>query len=292
MKIILFDIDGTLVKAGGAGARALNHAVEAMTGHPKACDSVQLQGATDKSNFENAFKAGKGRKPTRKELAELTGKYVARLPVEVSASVKAGKYSKVKGVESFIMKLLGLPGIMIGLGTGNLKDGAFIKLEPSGLLKHFAFGGYGCDSHLRSEVLEKAVERAGKLAKAAISPGEVFVIGDTHRDVEAAKAAGYHSGVVMDGFGDPRALMRSNPELMARDFSDIKPWLIWLGLKKDPRGISRGTYICPDSPIEHAHYGRTGMDLNDIEIGIQRLRAEKNKITGGKRPSIITRKKK
>jgi phosphoglycolate phosphatase-like HAD superfamily hydrolase len=284
MKIILFDIDGTLIKAGGAGARALDHAVEAMTGHPEACASVQLQGATDKSNFENAFKAGKGRKPGKKELAELTRKYVARLPLEVASSVKAKKYFKVKGVEKFLIKLAALPGVMIGLGTGNLKDGAFIKLEPSGLIKHFAFGGYGCDSHHRSEVLEKAVERAAKLAKVSIKPGEVFVIGDTHRDVEAAKEAGYHSGAVMDGFGEPNALMRSNPELMARDFSDMKPWLIWLGLAKDPRGVSRGTYICPDSPIEHAHYGRTGLDLKNIETGIARLRAEKNKITGGARP--------
>ena len=285
MKIILFDIDGTLVKAGGAGARALDHAVKGMTGHPKACDSIQLQGATDKTNFENAFKAGKGRKPNKKELAELTSKYVARLPLEVSASVKANKYFKLKGVEKFLVKLSALPGVMVGLGTGNLKDGAFIKLEPSGLMKHFAFGGFGCDSHHRSEVLEKAVERAAKLAGTGIKPGEVFVIGDTHRDVEAAKEAGYHSGVVMDGFGEPRALMRSNPELMAKDFSDLRPWFIWLGLEKDPRGVSRGTYICPDSPIEHAHYGRTGMDLNDIEIGIARLRAEKNKITGVKKPT-------
>lgn len=289
MKIILFDIDGTLVKAGGAGARALDHAVKAMTGHPKACDSIQLQGATDKTNFENAFKAGKGRKPNKKELVELTSKYVARLPLEVEASVKAKKYFKVKGVEKFLVKLSTMPGVMVGLGTGNLKDGAFIKLEPSGLIKHFAFGGYGCDSHHRSEVLEKAVERAAKLANAEIKPGEVFVIGDTHRDVEAAKEAGYHSGVVMDGFGEPGALMRSNPELMAKDFSDLKPWFIWLGLAKDPRGVSRGTYICPDSPIEHAHYGRTGMDLKDIETGIKRLRAEKNKITGVKRPTGKTK---
>jgi len=280
MKIILFDIDGTLVKAGGAGARALNHAVQAMTGHPEACKSFQLQGATDKANFENAFKAGAGRKPTKKEMAALTQKYVDRLPLEVLASLKAKNYHKVKGVEKFLVKLSACKDVLLGLGTGNLKDGAFIKLEPSGLLKHFAFGGYGCDSHHRSEVLEKAVERAVKIARTAIKPREVYVIGDTHRDVEAAKEAGYHSGVVLDGFGDHQAIMRSNPELMTRDFSNMKPWLIWLGLLKDPGGVRRGTYICPDSPIEHAHYGRTGMDLRDIEKGIKRLRAEKKKITG------------
>ena len=280
MKIILFDIDGTLIKAGGAGARALNHAVKAMTGHPEACQSFQLQGATDKANFELAFKAGAGRKPTGRELAALTRKYVDRLPHEVRASVEAKNYSKVKGVEKFLVKLSGRKDVLVGLGTGNLKDGAFIKLEPSGLMKHFAFGGYGCDSHHRSKMLEKAVERAAKLARVVIKQRDVFVIGDTHRDVEAAKEAGYHSGAVLDGFGDERQIMRSNPELIAKNFTDMKPWLIWLGLEKDPKGVSRGTYICPDSPIEHAHYGRTGADLKDIEAGMRALRKEKRKITG------------
>jgi phosphoglycolate phosphatase-like HAD superfamily hydrolase len=280
MKIILFDIDGTLVKAGGAGKRALNYAVEAMTGAKDACAEVQLQGATDKANFENAFKAGAGRKPTKKQLAVLTQKYVDRLPLEVLASVKAKKYFKVKGVEKFLEKLARHKDVLLGLGTGNLKEGAFIKLEPSGLLRHFAFGGYGCDSHHRCEVLKKAVERAAKLAKTAIKDGQVFVIGDTHRDVQAAKEAGYHSGAVLDGFGERDLVMRSNPELLAEDFSDLRPWLIWLGLEKDPKGIERGTYICPDSPIEHAHYGRTGMDLRDIKLGMKKLREAKRKAVG------------
>ncbi|MDD2804728.1 MAG: HAD hydrolase-like protein [Elusimicrobiales bacterium] len=280
MKIILFDIDGTLVKAGGAGARALNHAVEALTGHKDACSAVQLQGATDKANFENAYRVGAGRKPTKKELAVLVRKYVDRLPLEVSASVKARKYRKVKGVEKFLEKLSKQKGVLLGLGTGNLKDGAFIKLEPSGLLRHFAFGGYGCDSHHRSVVLRKAVERAGKLAGTAVKERDVFVIGDTHRDAEAAKEAGYHSGIVLDGFGDREAILRSNPELIAKDFLNLKPWLIWLGLVKDPGGVSRGTYICPDSPIEHAHYGRTGLDIRDIELNMRKLREAKRKAAG------------
>ncbi|OGR97604.1 MAG: hypothetical protein A2016_03940 [Elusimicrobia bacterium GWF2_62_30] len=280
MKVVLFDIDGTLVKAGGAGARALNHAVHALTGHPEACKSCQLQGGTDKANFENAFVAGAGRKPTRKEMSALTEKYVARLPLEVTASVKAGNYSKVKGVEKFLARLSGKKEVLVGLGTGNLREGAFIKLEPSGLMKHFAFGGYGCDSHQRSEMLKKAVGRAAKIAKTAIKPVEVFVIGDTHLDVQAAREAGYHSAAVLDGFGDERLIMRSNPELVTKDFRALKPWLIWLGLEKDPRGVRRGTYICPDSPIEHAQHGRTGLDQKDLDEGIKRLRALKKRTAG------------
>ncbi|KAF0127372.1 MAG: putative phosphatase [Elusimicrobia bacterium] len=281
MKIVLFDIDGTLIKAGGSGVRALNRAVREMTGCREACKAHELQGSTDKSNFELAFKAGKGRKPTKKETDELVRRYLSLLPEEVKASLKAKKYEKVKGVEKFLEKLAKTPGVMIGLGTGNLKDGAFIKLGPSGFMKYFAFGGYGCDSHHRAEVLEKAVGRAAKIAKGKITPSEVYVIGDTHRDVEAAKECGYRPAAVLDGFGDAHLILRSNPELMEKDFSGMKPWLLWLGLKKDPRGVSRGTYICPDSPIEHAHYGRTGMDLRDIETGIKKLREARRKVIGG-----------
>ena len=123
----------------------------------------------------------------------------------------------VKGLKKFLAKLSGRKAVMVDLGAGCLK-------------------------------LEKAVERAAKIAKVKIKQREVFVIGDTHRDVEAAKEAGYHSGVVLDGFGDQRLLLRSNPELMAKDFSDMKPWLIWLGLKKDPKGVSRGTYSARTRP--------------------------------------------
>ena len=282
MKIVLFDIDGTLIKAGGAGVRALNRAVREMTGCPEACKAHELQGTTDKCNFDLAFRAGKGRKPTKKEMDELVRRYLACLPGEVKASMKAKKYEKVKGVEKFIQRLSKTPGVMIGLGTGNLKDGAFIKLGPSGLMNYFAFGGYGCDSHHRAEVLEKAVARAAKLAKADITPSEVYVIGDTHRDVEAAKECGYRPAAVLDGFGDDHLILRSNPELMEKNFSDMKPWLLWMGLEKDPKGVSRGTYICPDSPIEHAHYGRTGMDLRDIEVGMAKLREARRKAVGGR----------
>lgn len=281
MKIVLFDIDGTLIKAGGAGAKALDKAIKEMYGVDHVCEKVSWQGCTDKENFSLVFKYACGKKPSVKQFKELELKYLGFLPAEVKGSIKSRNYSKLNGVEKLLVLLSKRKDVMVGLGTGNFKKGALIKLEPSGFNKYFAFGGYGCDSHIRSKVLIKAVERAEKLLKAKINPSNVYVVGDTHRDVAAAKEAGYHSAAVLDGFGDAWEIRKSGPEMLAKDFTDLNPWLIWLGLKRDPKGVRRGTYICPDSPIEHAHYGRTGIDLKDVEDGLARLRSLKRKIVKG-----------
>lgn len=277
MKIVLFDIDGTLIKAGGAGLRGLNRAVKELCSVDNICSRFPLQGATDKENFRTAYLHASGRKPTARRIRELELKYVKYLPEEVERSVKSKNYFKMKGVEKLLNALSKRKDVMTGLGTGNLKEGAFIKLRPSGFMKYFAFGGYGCDSRIRSRVLIKAVERAQKLLKTAISPRDVYVIGDTHKDIEAAKDAGYHSAAVTGGFGDAGSLQQSGPELMAKDFSDLAPWFIWLGLIKDPRGTARGAYVRPDSPLEPAHYGRMGVDLKDIKDGIKKLKRMKRK---------------
>lgn len=281
MKIILFDIDGTLIKAGGAGARALNKVIKDMFGVEHICDKVSWQGCTDKENFSLVIKRACGKKPSAKQYNEVTLKYLSLLPSEVKKSVKSKNYFKLNGVEQLLVLLSKRKDVLVGLGTGNLKEGALIKLEPSGFNKYFAFGGYGCDSHIRSKVLQTAVSRAEKLLKSRIRPADVYVVGDTHLDVAAAKEAGYHSAAVLDGLGDEKLVARSGAELIVRDFSDQYPWLIWLGLERDLRGVRRGTYICPDSPIEHAHYGRRGMDMKDIDDGITALREMKRKVGRG-----------
>ncbi|MBI4655352.1 MAG: HAD hydrolase-like protein [Elusimicrobia bacterium] len=267
MKVILFDIDGTLIKAGGAGLRALNRAVKEMCGVDDVCSRFKLQGSTDKTNFKNAFISAFKRKPSRREIILLEKKYIKYLPEEIENSIRNKRYEKIRGIEKLLKVLAGRKNVSVGLGTGNLKQGAFIKLKPSGFLKYFAFGGFGCDSAVRSRVIKKAVKRAERVLKRKISPLGVYVVGDTHLDVIAAKQAGYHSGAVLDGFGDEKEIMKNSPEIVQKDFRNILPWLIWLGLKKDPKGVKRGTYICPDTPIEHAHFGRTGLDSRGMNAG-------------------------
>jgi phosphoglycolate phosphatase-like HAD superfamily hydrolase len=281
-KIVLFDLDGTLVKTGGSGAKALNKAIEYMGGINNVCDFFNLQGCTDKDNLTTAFYTAFKRKPNKTEYEKLKKLYLKFLPGEVENSVKNKKYEKIKGIEKFLKSLKEINDVMIGFATGNLKEGAFIKLKPSDLLPYFEFGGFGDLHSQRHNMLLEAVRQAELKLKSKIEPGDVYVIGDTEKDISAAKICGYHNAIVLDGFGDIKEIRRNWPELLEDNYLDIDIWLMWLGLKKDPKGVKRGAYICPDTPIEHAHYGKTGMgdflsnkDFKSIEEIIKKAKNKK-----------------
>ena len=228
MKAVLFDLDGTLVRAGGAGRRALNRAVLDLHGFKEVCSEFSLAGRTDLDNFRLALKLALRRPPTPAETSAVQAAYLKRLPREVSAAVREGRYELVPGIRRLLEALSRKRDVLVGLGTGNIEDGARLKLRPSGLLRHFAFGGYGCDAYTRVSLLRRAVRRAAALAGAGIPPERVFVIGDTDRDVKAGKAAGYHTGAVLCGFGEADKIRKSRPDLIAKDFRDPKPWLAWI----------------------------------------------------------------
>ena len=229
MKAVLFDLDGTLVRAGGAGRRALNAAVLALHGKNEVCSEFSLAGRTDLDNFRLALRHALRRNPTAKETERVQAAYLKRLPREVKAAVAGGRYELVPGVKKLLERLRGMPGVLVGLGTGNVETGARLKLRPSGLLEHFSFGGFGCDAFTRVSVLRTAVRRASAAAGMRIAPSSVYVIGDTDRDVKAGKAAGYHTGVVTAGFGELDKIRRAGPELITEDFRDPAPWLRWIG---------------------------------------------------------------
>ncbi len=281
-KVILFDVDGTLVKAGGCGLKALNRAVVEFGGPDNICSKFELQGSTDRDNFNRAFICAFKRKPKEKEFLKLKKKYLEILPSEVNAAVNNKRYLKIKGVEKLLKFLSSQKDVFLGLATGNFQEGAYLKLAPSGLSHYFSFGGFGGDYEKREDMIESAVREAEKFLKCRSDEFQVYVIGDTEKDVQAAKAHGYHSGIVMDGFGHPERLRSNAPELISDNFSDMLPWLLWLGLKKDPKGVARGSYICPDTPIEHAYYGMTGIgsflspkDFKEMEDMIDRAKGRK-----------------
>ena len=266
-KLVLFDLDGTLVTTGGAGLLALTKAMEKLYGKKPKFEHSLISGRTDLDNFSLIYALlHKGKKPSTSELKKLERAYVDQLPEEVHALVRAHKYDIVDGVEKLLKEIAKDKDIVLGLGTGNVEKGASIKLKPSGLEKYFSVGGFGTDGHTREEMLQAAVKRAEKKFKTKFTLDQVYVIGDTHRDVCAAKNCGFHSAVITNGLGDRKKIQRAAAELEEKDFQDLTTWRVWLGLKTDPKGVKRGSYIMPASAIEHVFFSRTGIDEDRLKM--------------------------
>ncbi|HEX4456921.1 MAG TPA: HAD hydrolase-like protein, partial [Polyangia bacterium] len=194
----LFDIDGTLIGGDGSGRRAFDQACADALGIAGALDHIRLDGMTDRLILQSVLNHHHGREPTDAEMTEVFAVYVQHLEREIAA----GLYH-VKPAVHETLDLLESRQAIIGLATGNLEIGARIKLQRGDLWHRFGFGGYGSDAHERADLVRVAIarghERAGgrKLARE-----EIFVIGDTPRDIAAAHAAGATAIGVATGMYD------------------------------------------------------------------------------------------
>ena len=229
-KVLLFDIDGTLVRAGGAGRKALDEAARKLYGKEGVCGEFSLAGRTDLWNFATAYRLATGRKPTKRAVARLYREYLRLLPGYVRRAAREKTYILPPGIKTLLERLQREPGVLLGLGTGNIEAGARIKLGPSGFNGYFRFGGFGSDSFHRDRILRKAVSRAARPAGGRIQPRDVFVIGDTPFDVSAGRKAGYRTVAVGTGFASWAELVRSRPDHLARDFRGVEKWLGWFGI--------------------------------------------------------------
>ena len=230
MKVLLFDIDGTLIRAGGAGRKALNRAGEILYGVKDCCSEVSLAGRTDLFNFGAAAKFATGRKASRAAVEKLHQEYLRQLPRFVRAAINDWNYEVPAGRKVLLKRLSKDKRVLLGLGTGNMEKGARIKLEPSGFNPYFQFGGYGSDSYHRHLLLRKAVARAKKLSPERFTGDDVYVIGDTPFDVAAGKKSGYKTIGVGTGFADWSELKKSKPDYLAKDFRGLGKWLSWFEL--------------------------------------------------------------
>jgi phosphoglycolate phosphatase len=183
---VLFDIDGTLISTGGAGAKSWKWAFQQVVGIPADIGQYTDAGWTDPEVARGTFKQVMGRDPTRQEMASLIAAYLAIIPDNVQASEG---YRVLDGVYELLPKLAE-DGVLLGLTTGGTEGAAHVKLGRAQLNKYFAFGGYGSDSADRVELTKKAIERGGCLLGEPLDPADVLVVGDTPRDVKAALGAG------------------------------------------------------------------------------------------------------
>ncbi|UCF38856.1 MAG: HAD hydrolase-like protein, partial [Acidobacteriota bacterium] len=188
MKLLLFDIDGTLIRVGGAARRALERAIEDLYGYPDSLEGIQLDGKTDQLIVREALEACGVRPGADPEsLRPLFACYLRLLDEELAQSLPL--YRVMPGVESLLADLAERSGILVGLATGNIEEGARIKLGPSNLNRFFGFGGFGSDAADRTEVIRAGIAKA-QARDNGTRIDRVIVVGDTPRDIIHGHAAG------------------------------------------------------------------------------------------------------
>ena len=184
--VLLFDIDGTLVAMKGAGRRALVRAFGEELQRPDVFDALEFAGMTDPAIVRYGLTRA-GMPPEPVLVARLLSAYVAALEDEVCRSTNCVVHP---GVEALLDAAAARAEVAIGLGTGNVRAGARAKLERLGLYYRFAFGGFGCDHEERPKLIGIGAARGAAHLGRPLAECRVVVIGDTPRDVAAARAIG------------------------------------------------------------------------------------------------------
>lgn len=213
--VILFDIDGTLIDTGGAGRRALTRAFETLHGSA-ACLDFGLAGMTDPAIVRKALGRG-GHVAHDEAVQQVLTAYLAFLAGEVQDTPT---YTVHPGVTDILDHTRTQPErFAVGLGTGNIEDGAQIKLARGRLDEHFAFGGFGSDSEDRGELLRIGADRGAQRIGAEVASCRVVVIGDTPRDVAAAQQIGAECVAVATGPFSTEDLRQTGAPFVFEDLS-------------------------------------------------------------------------
>ena len=183
--VLLFDIDGTLITTGGVGRRALELSFLDLHGREDACRTFRLDGMTDRAIARMGL-AAIGLEPTVGAIDAVLARYLTHLEQTIAAA-DAAKYRVHPGMADAV-QAGHAQGHAVGLGTGNLRDGARLKLARVGLWDAFRFGGFGDDAEDRAALIHAGAQRGREQHGDPGAP--VIVIGDTPKDVAAAKAIG------------------------------------------------------------------------------------------------------
>jgi phosphoglycolate phosphatase len=201
-RILLFDIDGTLITSGGAGAVAWRRAFQELHGIPADIGKFTDAGMPDPDVGARTFEAVLGRKASPVELAQLLQRRLEHLPEAVAESEG---YRVLPGVPERLRQL-SRAGHLLGLITGNGDGAAYVKLARGDLMRWFTFGAYASAGLDRPAIVRQAVQRGEALLGQDVPNADIYVIGDTPLDVEAAHAVGCTAIAVATGHYDAAAL--------------------------------------------------------------------------------------
>ena len=211
VKALLFDLDGTLTRGGGAGSRSL---AKALHMRPRAMEhlrEMRLDGMTDRAIVRLVLTA-EGAEVTEAAIDGVLAHYLDAL----ESACGVGAFTTLPGVDDLIARLSARPDVLLGLCTGNVERGAHLKLGPTGLLPHFRFGGYGSDAEPRADIVRAAWRRAQDLGATS-----ALVIGDTPKDIAAAHDAGLRCCGVATGRFSVNELREHGADMTVAGFADV-----------------------------------------------------------------------
>lgn len=213
MRLLLFDIDGTLLRVDGGGQTAIVRAVEHVTGHSVSLDHISFSGRTDPNILREVLTTN-GLSAGEDLLSEVAGVY-AEIARE---TIHSTNVMPLAGATALVSRLANRDDTVLGLVTGNLKPVAFHKLRTADLADHFSIGGFGSDHANRSKLPGLALHRATEHTGHSLSLEDTVVIGDTEHDINSARQAGACAVAVSTGRPSSSDLASHNPDLLLQDF--------------------------------------------------------------------------
>ena len=218
-RLLLFDIDGTLVLTGGAGLRAITRAFHELFGVADAFAGVSLAGRTDRYLVEQGLERV-GVPATPDTLARVRDRSLAHLAEAIHEPAQGTK-AMLPGVPPLLDALAGRGEVHCALLTGNYEAGARIKLEHFDLWRRFSWGAYGDDHADRNDIARAALAAAPSRGVRLPAPSHAIVVGDTPFDVTCARAAGARVIAVATGGHTVDELRACEPDAVFEDLSDL-----------------------------------------------------------------------
>jgi phosphoglycolate phosphatase len=219
VRLFLFDVDGTLVTARGAGRLAIGHALVSTYGATGPIETYDFRGKTDPRIVWDLMR-GAGLDDARIEagLGACFHAYVAELARLIG---NGERVTVMPGVGDLVRALAARDDVVVGLLTGNIEPGARVKLRPTNLWPLFRVGAFGSDDMDRRRLPAVACDRAHRLTGRRFPFEQVTIIGDTPLDVDCARACGAVAVAVATGFHPAEDLKACAPDLLFADFADV-----------------------------------------------------------------------
>lgn len=216
-KLVLFDVDGTLVLSGCAGLRAMTRTFEEIFQVQDGFTGISMAGGTDTIILDAAI-AKLGLEVSPAVRACFHEKYCVRLAQEIL--LPGPRKGVMPGVRELLDIISKRDDVTIGLLTGNLAKAARIKLEHFDLWHYFPFGAYGDDAPERDTLVEVAIRRAQEQGAPMVTPNDILIVGDTPLDVACAISTGSKAVAVATGWFDEQTLRESGADVVFGDLRD------------------------------------------------------------------------